>query len=488
MAETNLKAAEIGRARSAMTIPHLRWLIIGLVFLATLINYIDRLTISVLAPVITTDLQLTNLQYASLGTWFLLAYTISQSASGRLYDRIGTRRGFTLSITVWSLAAMAHAFARGLGSLSIFRFFLGLGEAGNWPGAAKVTAEWFPQRERAFAMAVFNSGAAIGSIVAPPLIVFLQVRYGWRATFLITGTLGFAWLALWLAFYQTPDRHHWLTAHERELIEDGEREGRRDGEKAGVVSPSLPLSLSPSLPLSLSPSLRLSLSPSLPLSVSPSPQWRDLLRYRQVWAIVLARLLVDPVWWLYITWLPLFLNRVHGFDLKKIGLFAWVPFVAADAGSLLGGAASGFLIRRGWSVDRARRATIGFAALLMPAGILAARAGDPMLALFWIGVVLFGFQFWINNVQTLPSDFFSERSVASVAGLGGTGAGIGSMVFVLATGWVVDHFGYAPILTAAGLLAPIGTIVLFALMGKVAKVESQISISESRISNLKSEI
>jgi len=464
MAETELRAKEIKPSTSTVAVvagkvPRLRWLIIGLVFLATLINYIDRLTVSVLAPVITEALKLSNLEYASLGTWFLLAYTISQGVSGKLYDQIGARRGFALSIIVWSLAAMAHAFARGLGSLSVFRFLLGLGEAGNWPGAAKVTAEWFPVRERAFAMAIFNSGAAIGSIIAPPIIVWLQLSYGWQTTFIITGTLGFFWLALWLFCYQPPDRHRWITDEERALIRDGGTERRRDGEKENALS----------VPLSLRP------------SVSPSPKWRDLLRYRQVWAIVVARLLVDPVWWLFITWLPLFLNRVHGFDLKKIGLFAWVPFVAADAGSLLGGFASGFLIKRGWSVNRARKATIGFAALLMPAGILAARAQDPVVALALIGLVLFGFQFWINNVQTLPSDFFSDKMVASVAGLGGVGAGVGSMIFTLATGWIVDHFGYTPVLTAAGALAPIGTIVLFALTGTITKIPSNISNSKSLV-------
>lgn len=418
---------------SAFTLPHLRWVIIGLVFLATLINYIDRLTVSVLAPVITADLQLSNLQYASLGTWFLLAYTISQGLSGRMYDRVGTRLGFALSITVWSVAAMLHALARGLGSLSVFRFLLGLGEAGNWPGAAKTVAEWFPIRERAFGMAIFNSGAALGSVIAPPLIVWLQLRFGWQATFLITGTLGFLWLALWLAVYQTPNKHRWLSSQEHQLIRAGQAEVRE--QKA-------------------------------------APRWRELLQYRQVWALVLGRLLVDPVWWLYITWLPLFLNKVHGFDLKKIGLFAWVPYVAADAGSLLGGLTSGWLIKHGWSVHAARRATIIFSALLMPAGILAARTPDPMVALALIGVVLFGFQFWINNVQTLPSDFFPDHTVASVAGLGGVGAGIGSMIFTLGTGWVVDHFSYTPVLTAAGLLAPIGTLVLLGLAGRIEPVRS----------------
>lgn len=411
----------------------LRWWIIGLVFFATLINYIDRLTISVLAPVITKELNLTNTEFGSIATWFLLAYTISQALSGKLYDRIGIKLGFTISIVVWSLAAMAHAFARGLGSLSAMRFVLGLGEAGNWPGAAKTVAEWFPARQRAFAMAIFNSGAAIGSIIAPPFIVWLQLSYGWQTTFLVTGALGFVWLIFWWIFYESPEKHSWLTERERTLILDGQENTATDETALG---------------------------------------WFELLRYKQTWAIVLARFFTDPIWWLYITWLPLYLYQVRGFDLKQIGLFAWVPYLAADAGSLFGGWLAGFFISQGWSVDRARKAVIVFAALLMPAGIAAAFVSDSMLALALISVVLFGFQVWINNVQTLPSDFFPKKAVGSVAGLGGMGAGIGSMIFIFTTGWVVDRFSYTPILVAAGLLAPIGTAVLFALAGKIEKVKT----------------
>lgn len=423
-------------AETGFKVVGLRWWIIGLVFLATLINYIDRLTLSVLAPVITKDLGLSNTEYGGIATWFLLAYTISQALSGKLYDRIGIKKGFTVSIVVWSLAAMAHALTRTLGGLSAARFVLGLGEAGNWPGAAKTVAEWFPVRERAFGMAIFNSGAAIGSIVAPPIIVGLTAYYGhWQPTFLITGILGFLWLILWWVFYDSPEKHKWLTNKERVLIQEGEETASAE-------------------------------------NAEPAPGWSSLLGYRQVWAIVLARFLVDPVWWLYITWLPLYLANVRGFDLRQIGLFAWVPFVAADAGSLFGGWFSGFLIGRGWSVDAARKVVIAFAACLMPAGIAAAFVSDSMLALGLIGVVLFGFQVWINNVQTLPSDFFPKNAVGSVAGLGGTGAGIGSMIFIFTTGWVVDNFSYTPILVAAGLLAPIGTIVLFALSGKIEKFQT----------------
>lgn len=425
-------------------LPGLRWLIIGMIFFATLINYIDRLTISVLAPLITKDLNLTNTEFGGIATWFLFAYTISQSLSGKLYDRIGIKKGFTISIVVWSLAAMAHSFAVGIRGLSAVRFMLGLGEAGNWPGAAKTVAVWFPARQRAFGMAIFNSGAAIGSIVAPPVIVGLTAYFGnWQQTFVVTGLLGFVWLALWWLIYDTPERHRWLTKEEFALIREDDLPRRSASESADPIAEQ---------------------------RLESAPGWLQLLAYRQTWAIILARFLVDPVWWLYITWLPLYLSQVHGFDLRQIGLFAWVPYVAADAGSLFGGWFSGYLIGRGWTVNAARKAVIAFAACLMPAGILAAFTTDSMAALALIGVVLFGFQVWINNVQTLPSDFFPATSVGSIAGLGGTGAGIGSMIFIFTTGWVVDNFSYTPILVTAGILAPVGTVVLFALSGRIGRV------------------
>lgn len=435
---------------SGFKVRGLRWYIIGLVFFATLINYIDRLTVSVLAPAIVTSLGLTNTEFGGVATWFLFAYTISQGLSGKLYDKVGIKKGFIVSIVVWSAAAMAHYFATGLRSLSAFRFVLGLGEAGNWPGAAKTAAEWFPARQRALAMGIFNSGAAIGSIVAPPLIVAITRYFDdrWQDTFLVTGLLGFVWLAAWWLIYDRPESHKWLTREELALIREAEPSS------AGVESAS-------------------EVAHDTPPAAEPAPGWAELLRYRQTWAIVIARFLVDPIWWLYITWLPLFLNQVHGFDLKQIGLFAWVPYVAADAGSLFGGWLSGFLISRGWSVNSARKVVIGFAACLMPAGIFAAFTPDSMAALALIGVVLFGFQVWINNVQTLPSDFYSSKAVGSVAGLGGTGAGIGSMIFIFTTGWVVDHFSYTPILIAAGILAPLGTLALFALAGNIQKVALQ---------------
>lgn len=418
----------------------LRWLIIGLVFFITVINYIDRMTVSVLAPVITKDLGLTNTEFGAITTWFLVAYTISQAVSGKIYDRFGNKTGFSFSVVLWSIAASLHAFATGLTSLSMFRFMLGFGEAGNFPGAAKVSAEWFPQRERALAQGIFNSGVALGSIIAPPLIIWLQLNYGWKTTFVFTGVLGFIWLIFWLIFYASRHQHKWLTERERLLIEDSDSEVAAGGATK---------------------------------TDDPSPSYASLLKYKQTWAIVASRFLVDPVWWLYITWLPKYLFDARGFDLKQIGAFAWMPFVAAGIGSLFGGWLAKFLIGRGWSVNAARKAITGVSCLLMPAGIVAAYTNDSMFALAMISVVLFGFQVWINNVQTLPSDFFPKSAVGSVAGLGGMGAGIGSMIFIFTTGWVVDNFSYTPILIAAGLLAPLGTIVLFALSGRIGKISFQ---------------
>lgn len=417
-----------------MKLPGVRWLMIGLIFLATVINYIDRQTIAVLSPILLAELKLSKVDYGNVVSAFLLAYTIGQAVSGKLFDRIGTRLGFALSISVWSVAAVLHAFATGFRSLTAFRFLLGLGEAGNWPGAAKCVAEWFPIRERAFAMAIFNSGATLGAVVAPPVIVWLQIHYGWQKTFLFTGLLGFLWLALWLAVFKTPERHPWLTRAEADHIREGQREGAGDAPPGRAMG------------------------------------WRELLGYRQTWAILLGRLFTDPIWWLYITWLPQYLFDARGFDLKQIGAFAWFPFLAADVGALSGGFLSGYLMRRGVSLDRARKTCMLVGAMLMPAGALAVRVESPWTALLLISLVLFAFQFWINNVQTLPSDVFPRQAVGSVFGLGGMAAGVGSMLFINLTGHVVERFSYTPIFTAAGLLGPLGALALFTLMGKVERV------------------
>jgi ACS family hexuronate transporter-like MFS transporter len=407
----------------------LRWWVATFLFFATLINFLNRLTVAVLSPAIVNQLHLSSAQFASLTTSFLVAYTISQGLSGKLFDVIGTKLGFVLSVTAWSIVSMAHAFARGLPTLDSLRFLLGMAEGGAWPGAAKAIAEWFPMEERALAMGICNSGTALGTLVSTPLLIWIELRFGWRVTFVAVGLPGLVWVLLWTIFYRHPET-------EREMTSDL---AKVDDDRV----------------------------PSLSII---APEWREILRRREAWAIMLARFFGDPVWWFYITWLPLYLFKARHFTLQQIGMFAWIPFVAADAGSLFGGALSGFLIRSGWSVDRGRKFVIAGSTALMLCGIPAALAHSSVTALALIAVVLFGFQSWIGNVQTLCSDYFPQTAVGSVMGLGGVGAGLGAMFLTETTGFVVDHFSYMPILLVAGLLPVIATVVLWTLGGTIRPI------------------
>jgi len=422
-------------SRGGVKVSGLRWAMVSLIFLATVINYVDRQTVSVLKKSISDDLGLSNPEYAAIQNAFLVAYAVSQMLSGRLYDVVGTRAGFTISIVVWSIAAVAHAAARSMTSFAFWRFVLGFGEAGNWPGAAKSIAEWFPPRERALGMGIFNTGAAVGGALSPPLIAWLASSWGWRPTFIITGALGLLWLCLWLLLYRVPQEHPWLRDDERAYILEGQREALPAAGATGRLT------------------------------------WLELLRYRQVWAVVVGRFLTDPIWWLYVFWLPSYFQEARGFSLTQVGWSAWFPFLAAGLGALTGGWASGHLIARGWSVDRARKTVMAAGALLVPAGILAMRAPNPYVALAWMGVVLFGFQVWINNLQTLPSDFFPGSAVASVAGLGGTAAAVASVLYNWNTGRVVDLMGYTPVFAAAALLGPVGLLAVLILAGRIQRLE-----------------
>jgi ACS family hexuronate transporter-like MFS transporter len=398
--------------------------ILGLILAGTIINYIDRQTVSVLAPQLQADLHLSNFQYAKLTTWFLLSYTSVMWLWGAVADRIGNRRGLALVVAWWSLAEMAHALARGLASLSFARAALGLGESGHWPVALRTIAMWFSEKQRAWAIGIANVGAAFGSAVSPPLIVWLQLRYGWKVVFLVTGGFGVVWLAAWLTLYP------------------GKKNGATFGNEIAPREPE-----------------------------KPPVTWSVLLRRREVWGIVAARFFGDPIWWLYLNWLPLYLSRARGFSLKEIGLSAWVPYVAAGCGCFIGGWLSGRLIEAGWTVNRARKTAIAIGTLCMPAGIAAAYAQSPYVALAFISVTLFGFQFWVSNVQVLPSDYLPAGVVGAVSGLSGCAAALGAMLFNFSTGWIVDNFSYTPVLVTAGVLAPLATGSLFLLAGRVRVLE-----------------
>jgi ACS family hexuronate transporter-like MFS transporter len=395
-------------------IRYLRWWIAGLLFLATVINYVDRQTLSVLAPVLREQFRMSNTDYSRIVFAFLLAYTFMQSGSGRLMDWLGTRRGFSLTIAWWSVAAMLHTTANSILHFGIFRFLLGLGEAGNWPGGVKTVSEWFPTKERAFAVGLFNSGSCLGAVLAPPLVAWMALHWSWRVAFLWTGSLGFLWLALWLILYRLPRDHPWITQQEREHI----------CSNAGVSQPAKRESI----------------------------RWLDLFQYKQVWGLVLARMLTDPVWWFYAFWLPEYLKSERHFNLAMIGYFGWIPFLTADAGNFVGGGLSSYLVRRGWRVLAARKTTMFGSAAVMLVGIPAVLTGSPALALVLISVATLAYSSWATNILTLPADLFPNEVVASVSGLSGTGAGIGGMIFTLMTGLVVDRFSYVPVFTAAAVL------------------------------------
>jgi MFS transporter, ACS family, hexuronate transporter len=415
-------------------IPGLRWWIIGLISMLTVINYIDRQTLSVLAPTIRETFGMSNTSYSRVVTLFLLGYTISQALSGKLLDRIGTRRGFMLFVGIWTVASMLHATARSVLQLGLFRFILGVGEAGNWPGAAKAVAEWFPVRERAFGMAIFNNGASVGAVVAPPLIAYVALTYGWRKAFFIGASLSAIVMIAWFFFYRTPAEHPRLSESERAHIASDQ--------------PS-----------------------SDELNAQSRRPWASLFNHRQVWAIIAARLLTDPIWWFLISWLPNYLKSERGFSLALIGLLAWIPFLFADLGNLIGGAVSSLLIRRGWTVDRARKIVLLISALMTPTGVaMVVTARSDAIAIAGISVIAFGFQSWIINIHTIPSDCFPRQDVGSVFGIGGTAAGIASMLFTLLVGYVVDRFSYTPVFIMVGLMAPLGALLFFRIMGRIERV------------------
>ena len=335
---------------------------------------------------------------------------------------------------------MLHAVARGVVSFGIVRFGLGVSEAGNWPGATKCNAEWFPIRERALAQGIFNSGASIGSIVSPLIIAYLFYQFGWKGTFVIVGVFGLLWLIPWLLLYKAPpDRHPWLSAEERNHILSGQKvettEGEGDKEQI-------------------------------------APGWWEMLRYRQSWSVISSRFFLDPVWWLFVSWLPIYLADQFGFNIKQIAIFAWVPFVGAAAGAIFGGWLARVLINREWSVNATRKTTITLGgALMLPSLVATAFAATPLTAVLLIAVILFGFQLAIGNIQTLPSDFFSGKSVGSLAGVGGTSAVLGVMIMNQLVP-VLSDISYVPVFVLGAMLVPLALLSVWGFGGRIAAITS----------------
>jgi ACS family hexuronate transporter-like MFS transporter len=381
---------------------------ISLAFFATVINYLDRQTLSVAAPVLREQFHMSNVTYSRVVFGFLLAYTIMNGVSGPLIVRLGTKLGYALCIAWWSTASILHAFARGAFSLGFFRFLLGAGEAGNWPAAIRIVAEWFPESERALASGIFNSGSAVGAILAPPVVAFILVRFGWQYAFVLTGVLGFIWLLFWWPTYQTPPE-------------------AEDEVKA------------------------------------PVPSAWSLFRTRFVWSFTVAKIFLDPVWYFYIFWFPEYLKNARHFDMAAIGAYAWIPFLVAGSGNIFGGMVSGYLVKRGMPVVKARKTSVTLFALLMMAAIPAVLAPSAGMSIAFVSVAMTGYTGALASMLALPADVFPKNSVASVYGLASMGSGFGGMVFTLITGWVVDHYSYTPVFIGFGLIPLICAAVLWTL-------------------------
>ena len=432
-----------------MKMKNLRWWVIALIALATVINYIDRSALSVLWPDIVEDLfpdesALERKQiYANISIVFILSYAFGQAIFGKIFDWVGTRLGFVLSIGVWSLATAAHAFAQGMLSFSIFRAILGVAEAGNWPGTAKSNADWFPTKERALAQGIFNSGAAIGGIIAIPLIAYLTVYFSWQMVFVVIGLVGLLCLIPWIILVKAPPKSHpWITDEEREYILTGQRTSEDSSE-------------------------------SLCDEDEYNPSTGELLSRKQSWGVIIASAAIDPIWWLFVFWIPIYLNEVYGMDVKSIGIYGWVPYVGAMFGAWFGGLLAQNRLKSGWNVDKTRKLTITLGCLIMlPALLAMASPGGPTTAVIIMAVILFGFQTAIGNVQTLPSDLFGKKAVGTLAGFAGMAAKLGALGLTALVPILTADGNYTPAFVIGASLAVIAILAVWVLIPKIEPLKS----------------
>lgn len=418
-------------SRPHKVIRSLRWWIGGILFASTVINYIDRQTLSILAPYLKHDYHWTNVDYANIAIAFRLAYSIGQTVCGRLMDRVGTKRGLTISVTWYSIISLLTSLANGLLSFGFCRFLLGIGESANWPGASKAVSEWFPKKDRGLAAAFYDSGSSVGGAIAPFLILPLYFRFGWRLTFVIPGLLGFLWLIVWRWLYYLPQHHPRIGADERAMILADVQ-----GDDA-IGTPTLP--------------------------------WNQLLKLPQTWGTIVAKGLTDPVWFFVTDWFPIYLVA-KGISLKSGLLAVWVPFLAADLGNFFGGAASGYLVRRGWSLGAARKTLVVFGGIGVMLLIPTIFTGNLYMITLLFALATFSYASFSTIANVLPADLFASGSVASVSGLSGTGAGIGTIVAFELIGHFSDArqasamHSFDPIVISAGLIPFVGMILVLLLV------------------------
>ncbi|MEZ4888821.1 MAG: MFS transporter [Chitinophagales bacterium] len=427
-----------------MKLKGLRWWVIALIALATIINYIDRQSLGVLWPEIAMDLYPDSTDderkeiYALISVIFVFSYAFGQAIFGKIFDWVGTRLGFALSIGVWSIATALHALARGVLSFGIFRAILGIAEAGNWPGAAKGNAEWFPTKERALAQGLFNSGAAIGGIISIPLIAFLTIHFNWQMIFILVGLTGLMWLIPWMILVKAPPKSHpWITEEERQYILSGQK-NPTPNEVAQLEEEGY------------------------------NPTTKELLSHKESWGVIIASAVIDPIWWLFVFWIPIYLFEVYGMDVKTIGIYGWVPYVGAMFGAWFGGLLAQNRIKVGWTVDKTRKLVITLGCLIMLPSLLAmASPGTPVNAVLIMAVILFGFQTAIGNVQTLPSDMFGKKTVGTLSGFSGMAAKLGAVGLTSLVPWLTAGGNYTPAFVIGATLAVIAMASIWILCPKI---------------------
>jgi ACS family hexuronate transporter-like MFS transporter len=410
----------------------IRWRIVWILFFSTAINYINRQTLSLLAPVISSELHFSHEDLSRIFGSFQIAYAWTWLIGGLLLDVIGARWGLSLAVIWWSAASILTGFANSVSSFAFCRFLLGIGEGFNWPGASKVVAEWFPARERGIAVAIFDSGSSVGAAIAALTIPFISLALGWRHAFTVSGILGLVWLVFWWMNYHPREQHPKLSAEEATIIDDG-------------VDKTIPKE---------------------PFRTVLRKLWKN----PNAWGILLGRSLTDPMWWFYVFWLPQYLSDARGFSLKQIAAFAWIPFVAADLGNFTGGWISGLLIKRGVPVIRARKWICVVTCVPMLAGIPAVLVHSPFWAIFLICIALWGYAAWSTMGLTFPSDLFDQRVVGTVTGFSGFGAGMAGTAVTLAVGYIVDKFSYMPAFLFVSFLPLVATVSVLGLIREKPQV------------------
>ncbi len=405
-----------------------RWTVCALLFFATTINYIDRQVLGLLAPTLEREIGWSEIEYGYIVVAFQAAYAIGLIFFGRLIDRYGTKIGYSISIFVWSIAAMAHALATSAFGFGAARFALGVGESGNFPAAIKAVAEWFPRKQRALATGIFNSGANIGAVVAPAVVPWITITYGWPAAFVATGAIGFLWLVAWFGMYERPEIHKRVSKSELAFIQSDAEE-----QEAARIP------------------------------------WVTLMKYRQAWAFIIGKFLTDPIWWFYLYWLPKFLNKNYGLTITDLGLPLIVIYMMTSVGSIGGGWLSGVLLRRGWAVNSSRKAVMLLCALLVVPIVVASQVTDLWTSVILIGLAAAAHQGWSANLFTTVSDMFPKRAVGSVVGFGGMAGAVGGMILSASAGYILELTGsYLSLFILAGTIY-LGSLIIFQLL--VPKME-----------------